>query len=52
MKIKQQIIEIINTLNEEQTKKLAINMTIKVQYNLLSMCNKKEMEKIIKEYSE
>jgi len=27
-------------------------MTIKVQYNLLSMCNKKEMEKIIKEYSE
>jgi ABC-type dipeptide/oligopeptide/nickel transport system ATPase component len=52
MKIKQQIIEIINTLNEEQTKKLAINMTIKVQYNLLSMCNIKEMEKIIKEYSE
>jgi len=52
MKIKNQIIEIINNLSEEQTKKLAINMTIKMQYNLLSMCNIKEMKKIIKEYSE
>jgi hypothetical protein len=52
MKIKNQIIEIINNLSEEQTKKLAINMTIKMQHNLLSMCNIKEMEKIIKEYSE
>jgi hypothetical protein len=52
MKTKQRIIEIINTLNEEQIKKLAINMTIKVQYNLLSMCNIKEMERIIREYCE
>jgi ABC-type dipeptide/oligopeptide/nickel transport system ATPase component len=52
MKIKNQIIEVINKLTEEQTKKLAINMTIKMQHNLLSMCNIKEMEKIIKEYSE
>lgn len=50
MKIKNKIKEIINTLDDNQVKKLAINMTIKMQYNLLSMCNEKEMEKIIKEY--
>ena len=50
MKIKNRIKEIINSLNENQIKTLAINMTIKMQYNLLSMCNEKEIEKIIKEY--